>query len=196
MIGRPLCGNPIQSGAGRSCRAPGLCASAAMRGEIKPSDITFRTDLRPGDIGAIVRFHGLVYAREHGFDHTFEAYVAKPLAEFACSASDRERVWIAERAGQLVGCIAIVAATADVAQLRWFLVDPSARGVGLGKRLINEALAFCRNCGYRSVVLWTVSALTTAARLYRSVGFRKVEEKPGRLWGVDLIEEKYECDLK
>ncbi len=166
-----------------------------MRGEIKSAEITCRTDLRPGDIGAIVRFHGLVYAREHGFDHTFEAYVAKPLAEFACSASDRERIWIAERGGQLVGCIAIVAAAPAVAQLRWFLVDPSARGLGLGRRLINDALAFCRDCKYQSVILWTVTALTTAAHLYRSVGFRKVEEKPGRLWGVDVIEERYECVL-
>lgn len=160
------------------------------------SEVILRTDLRPGDIGAMVRFHGLTYAREYGFDHTFEAYVAKPLAEFACSASDRERIWIAERDGQLVGCIAIVAASPTVAQLRWFLVDPAARGAGLGKRLMNEALAFCRHCNYHSVILWTVSALTAAAHLYRSVGFQKVEEKPGRLWSVDLIEEKYECVLE
>lgn len=166
-----------------------------MREDVTPLGVAVRTDLRPGDIGAIVRFHGLTYSREYGFDHTFEAYVARPLAEFACSSSNRERIWIAERGGQLVGCIAIVAASQAVAQLRWFLVDPSARGLGLGRRLINEAIAFCRDCKYQSVILWTVSALTTATHLYQSAGFRKVEEKPGRLWGVDLVEEKYECVL-
>jgi GNAT superfamily N-acetyltransferase len=157
--------------------------------------VTLRSDLKPGDIGSIVQFHGVVYAREYGFDHTFEAYVAGPLADFARAASARQRLWIAERDGRIVGCIAIVATSPQVAQLRWFLVDPSARGIGLGKRLLNEAVAFCKECGYESVLLWTVSALTAAAYLYRSAGFRKVEEKPGRQWGVDVIEEKYELPL-
>jgi GNAT superfamily N-acetyltransferase len=157
--------------------------------------VTVRTDLRPGDIGSIVRFHGVTYSRECGFDHTFEAYVAKPLAEFAISHSDRERIWIAERDGQLVGCIAIVAASPTVAQLRWYLVDPQVRGVGLGTRLLRDALEFCRQANYQSVILWTVNILTVAAQLYRSVGFQKVEENPGCRWGVDLVEEKYECRL-
>jgi N-acetylglutamate synthase-like GNAT family acetyltransferase len=123
--------------------------------------------------------------------------VAGPLSEFTRSASARERIWLAERDGQIVGCIAIVASSSkDVAQLRWFLVDPSARGGGLGKKLLNEAMAFCRSCGYKSIVLWTVSALTAAARLYGSVGFRKVEENPCRRWGVEVMEEKYELFLE
>jgi N-acetylglutamate synthase-like GNAT family acetyltransferase len=143
----------------------------------------------------VVYLHGVVYAQEYGFDHTFEAYVAGPLSNFVRSASERERLWIAERDGRIVGCIAIVAASSQVAQLRWFLVDPSARGIGVGKKLLNEAIAFCKACDYRSILLWTVSALTTAARLYRSVGFKRVEEKPGRQWGVDVVEEKYELTL-
>ncbi len=79
--------------------------------------------------------------------------------------------------------------------LRWFLVDPSVRGAGLGKRLLQESIAFSRNCRYKTIILWTVSALTAAAHLYRAAGFRKVEEKPGRLWGVDVVEEKYELEL-
>ena len=154
-----------------------------------------RTELRPGDIGSVVRLHGIVYAREHGFDHTFEAYVAGPLAEFARSASSRERLWIAEEGGEIAGCIGIVASTPVVAQLRWFLVDPSARGTGLGRRLLNEAVAFSMACGYHSIVLWTVSALTAAAHLYDAAGFIKVEEVPGRRWGADVIEEKYELEL-
>ncbi|MFI5402399.1 MAG: GNAT family N-acetyltransferase [Planctomycetota bacterium] len=158
-------------------------------------DTVLRTDLRPGDLGEIVRLHGVLYAREHGFDPTFEAYVAEPLARFAIAASPRERLWIAERDRVIVGCVAIVAASPEVAQLRWFLVDPVARGSGLGTRLLDEAVAFSRGCGYRSIVLWTVRALAAAAHLYRAKGFSKVEEKPGRQWGVDVVEEKYELRL-
>lgn len=154
-----------------------------------------RISLRPGDIGEIVRLHGTIYAREHGFDPTFEAYVAEPLARFAIAASPRERIWIAERGGRIVGCVAIVAASNDVAQLRWFLVDPAARGQGLGTRLLDEAVAFSRASGYRSVILWTVRALAAAARLYAAKGFRRTVEKPGRLWGADVVEEEYELRL-
>jgi GNAT superfamily N-acetyltransferase len=157
--------------------------------------ITFRTDLRPGDLGAVVSLHGTLYAREYGFDATFEAYVAGPLAEFVRSPSPRQRLWLAERSGRLVGCVAIVPASAEVAQLRWFLVDPAARGAGLGKRLLGEAVAFCKACGYTSVILWTVSALAAAAHLYRAAGFRRVEATPACLWGADVVEEKYELTL-
>ena len=157
--------------------------------------IQLRTDLRPGDIGCLIRLHGVLYAREYGFDHTFEAYVAGPMSEFARSDSDRERLWIAECDERIVGCIAIVASSADVAQLRWFLVDPSCRGVGLGRRLLNEAVTFSRAAGYRSIVLWTVSELVAAAHLYRAAGFTKSEEIPGRRWGADVVEEKYELSL-
>lgn len=159
------------------------------------SEIALRTDLRPGDVGAIVHLHGVAYGREKGWDATFEAYVAAPLAAFVGRGSARERLWIAEREGRIIGCVAVVAAAPEVAQLRWFLVDPAARGRGLGGRLLNEALAFCRARGYAECVLWTESALTAAARLYRAAGFRKTEERPGRLWGVDLVEEKYELRL-
>jgi ribosomal protein S18 acetylase RimI-like enzyme len=161
-----------------------------------PVAISLRTDLRPGDLGEMVRLHGVVYARECGFDHAFEAYVAAPLAEFVRGGSARERLWLAEREGRLVGCVAIVAAAPDVAQLRWFLVDPAARGRGLGRRLLGEAVSFARACGYRAVILWTVSALAAAARLYRAAGFLKAEERPRRLWGVDVDEERYELVLR
>ena len=158
-------------------------------------DLCIRTNLKAGDLGAIVHLHGILYAREYGFDPTFEAYVAGPLAEFVRHGSARERLWIAEREERIVGCIAIVAASPETAQLRWYLVDPNARGIGLGKRLLDEAIAFSKSCRYRSIILWTVSALTAAAHLYQSAGFRKVEEKPGHMWGVDVVEEKYELAL-
>ncbi len=158
--------------------------------------ITLRTHLEPGDLGSIVRLHGVVYAQEYGFDTTFEAYVAGPLAEFIRCCTDRSRLWIAERGDHLVGCIAIVGTSEMEAQLRWFLVDPSARGLGLGRKLLQEAIAFCKCCGYRTVFLWTVSALTAAARLYRLVGFEKVEERPAQQWGAQVVEEKYVLALK
>ena len=109
-----------------------------------PPGIVVRHDLRPGDVGRIVERHGTLYARELGFDATFEAYVAGPLAKFAIERTDRERLWIAERAsdGTFTGCIAIVAtAVASEAQLRWFLVEPSTRGGGLGRWLLAQSLA-------------------------------------------------------
>jgi ribosomal protein S18 acetylase RimI-like enzyme len=168
---------------------------------MRPADasqetITVRTALRPGDLGYIIHLHGVIYARERGFDPTFEAYVAAPLAEFVRAANLRERIWIAEQDGRIVGCVAVVATSPRTAQLRWFLVDPGARGVGLGRRLLGEAVAFCKESGYAEVILWTESALTAAAHLYQAAGFRKTEERPGRVWGVDLVEEKYELRLR
>lgn len=155
------------------------------------TDIALRHELKPGDLGSIVHLHSTLYAREHGFDPTFEAYVAGPLGQFVLTRTERDRLWIAERDERLIGCIAIVGASPKEAQLRWFLVDPAARGCGLGKRLLQESVAFCSERGYDSIFLWTVSALTAAARLYRSAGFHKVEEKPGKQWGVAVVEEKY-----
>jgi GNAT superfamily N-acetyltransferase len=157
--------------------------------------ITLRTHLQPGDLGTIVRMHGLLYAQESGFDPTFEAYVAGPLSEFVRAGLPRERIWLAEHEAKLVGCVAIVAASAENAQLRWFLVDPAVRGQGLGTRLLREAVLFCQEQGYRNIILWTVSALAAAARLYLAAGFTKTEEKSGRMWGVDVVEEKYELWL-
>ena len=159
------------------------------------ADVVVRHTLRPGDVGAVVSLHGLVYAREQGFDATFEAYVASPLAAFVLRGSPRERLWLAERDGARVGCIAIVAERERVAQLRWFLVVPEARGAGLGGRLMAEAIAFSREAEYERVILWTVSALHAAAHVYRSSGFRRVEAVPTYRWGVDVVEEKYELEL-
>src|SRR5262249_55471841 len=143
------------------------------------------------DLAAVIRLHGIIYARECGFDPTFEAYVAGPLAEFVLARSPRARLWLAECGEDLVGCIAIVGVSEAEAQLRWFLVASSARGVGLGTQLLREAVAFAQAGGYESLVLWTVSALTTAARLYRAVGFERVEATPRTRWGVAVVEEKY-----
>jgi N-acetylglutamate synthase-like GNAT family acetyltransferase len=159
-------------------------------------DIVVRSTLKPGDCGEIIRMHGVLYARDCGFDETFEAYVAGPLAEFALRRSTRERIWIAEADYGIAGCVAIVASTDDVAQLRWFLVDPRSRGSGLGTSLLADSVAFARSAGYGSIMLWTIDALATAGRLYRAHGFVKVAEVPGRRWGTDVVEERYELLLR
>ena len=157
--------------------------------------ITLRNSLLAGDVEAIVELHCDLYAREYGFDGSFKDYVACPLSEFARSHSDRERIWIAEQDERIVGCVAIVCAASDDAQLRWYLVHPSARGQGLGTRLLNEAIAFCRDQGYRRIILWTVDILHDAARLYMAAGFALGERKSGVCWGVQLVEEKYTLEL-
>jgi N-acetylglutamate synthase-like GNAT family acetyltransferase len=151
--------------------------------------------MKAGDLDRIVTLHGELYAREHGFDQTFEAYVAGPLAEFARSHSPANRLWIAEHEERIVGCVAIVTTSTRAAQLRWYLVVPEMRRHGLGRRLLTEAIAFSRQQGYETVFLWTVSALVAAARQYAAAGFRKTEEKPGTMWGKEVVEEKYELEL-
>lgn len=157
------------------------------------SSITIRTELRPGDLGAITHLHGTLYARERGWDPTFEAYVAAGLAEFVLGYDPRhDRLWVAERDGRLVGSIAIQGREGDEAQLRWFLLAPECRGQGTGRRLLEEALEYCRSCGFRRVFLWTVSELTEAARLYVAAGFRCAEEQRHERWGAQVVEQRYE----
>jgi ribosomal protein S18 acetylase RimI-like enzyme len=166
--------------------------NASPEATANPGEITIRHDVRPGDIGAIVGMHGRLYADEYGFDHTFEAYVAEPLAACVLRSNERERIWIAERENRIVGCIAIVEVNASIAQLRWYLVHPEARGLGLGRKLMEIAIAFSKHEQYESIILWTVSALTAASAIYRSFGFRKTGSLAHRMWGVDVTEEKYE----
>jgi GNAT superfamily N-acetyltransferase len=154
-----------------------------------------RHDLRPGDVGYITYLHGILYAPEQGWDHTFDAYVAIPLAEFARSHASRERIWIVEDGERIVGSIAIVKSSEETAQLRWLLLHPEVRGHGIGRRLVEEALDFCRDAGYSSVFLWTVDTLPIAAKLYQSVGFRPTEELAHELWGSMVTEVKYELLL-
>lgn len=164
--------------------------------------LTVRHDLRPGDMGRVIAQHGVLYAQEYGFELGMEAYVAETMAEFGrLLRPNLDRLWLAERRGRLVGSIGILGRDGagqggGVAQLRWFLVEPSERGTGLGRRLVGEALGFCRAAGYRSVYLWTVGGLDAAAHLYVAHGFRKTETRPtARLWGADLSEERYDLTL-
>jgi GNAT superfamily N-acetyltransferase len=159
--------------------------------------VAIRHDLRAGDLGRLIELHGVVYATEYGFDHTFEAYVAEGVGQFGRRyRTSQDRLWLAELDGELVGSIAIIRREGDEAQLRWFLLHHGARGHGLGRRLVEGAVAFCRETSCRSIFLWTVDPLTTATRLYASIGFRRTEVKPrAALWGSTLAEERYDLTL-
>jgi ribosomal protein S18 acetylase RimI-like enzyme len=156
-----------------------------------------RSNLEPGDLGYIVYLHGILYAREYHLDHTFEGYVAAGLGEFARSFdAGKDRLWLAEREGEIVASIAIAGLPDQTAQLRWFLVHPEARGNSLGRKLLNEALAFCRERGFRSVFLWTISDLQAAAHLYKRAGFFRTEQRTHELWGAVHTEERYDLTLR
>ncbi len=139
--------------------------------------------------------HGIFHALEQGWDHTFEVYVAVPLAEFAQSKSSREKIWILVEGDRIAGSVAIVKRTEEEAQLRWLLLEPEIRGRGIGKWLVEEALDFSRISGYESIFLWTVETLYIAANLYRSVGFVQRERLTHEIWGSTVTEVKYELPL-
>ena len=167
----------------------------AMNGKFN-SSVSIRHELHPGDVGYITYLHGLIYGREQGWDHTFDAYVAVPLSEFSKSHTARERIWIAEMEGKIVGSAAVVESSEIEAQLRWLLLDPDVRGMGLGRLMFEEAVEFCRSAGYSSVFLWTVSTLNAAINLYRSVGFEKVDETTHEIRGRTVTEVKYQMSFK
>ena len=155
-----------------------------------------RTHIKPGDIGYITYLHGVLYATEYGLDHAFEGYVAAGLGQFAQSFAERKDFFaVAESEGKIIGSIAIVGQEDQTAQLRWFLVHPDARGQGVGRMLLQQALAFCRERRFKSVFLWTVSELTVAARLYREAGFRITESRTHEIWGALRTEERYDLSL-
>jgi DNA-binding MarR family transcriptional regulator/N-acetylglutamate synthase-like GNAT family acetyltransferase len=143
----------------------------------KPSAEAALRDRRPGDLGWVVERHGRLYAQEFGWDARFETLVARIVAEMTAAPDPaRERCWIAERDGQRLGCVFLARDDPETARLRLLLVEPAARGEGLGRRLVEAALAFARRAGYREVVLWTHRELHAARRIYADVGFRKTEE--------------------
>ena len=155
-----------------------------------------RYHIRPGDLGYLTRLHGITYAKEYGYDQTFEAYVADGLAEFVRSFSPtRDRIWLAETSDRIIGSIAIVGHSKLEAQLRWFFVHPKYRGIGMGRKLLNEALRFCKQRKYRTVFLWTTSELVTAQHLYTGAGFVRTREKTHQIWGSTITEERYDLDL-
>lgn len=163
-----------------------MSASVQQSG-IDQGQITVRPLDQPGDLGWVVLAHGQVYASEFNWDNSFEVLVARIVTAYAENHDPaREAAWIAEANGQRVGCIFCVAADEETAKLRILLVDPAARGHGLGARLVQTCLDFAKSAGYQRITLWTNDVLTSARRIYQSAGFELVEEAKHHSFGHDL----------
>lgn len=168
----------------QSLGAPGQPSTVVLRG------------LRPGDLGWVVQRHGELYAREHGFDQGFEALVARIAADYVDGFdAGKENAWIAELDGERAGCVFCVHKEAETAQLRILLVEPWARGHGIGGRLVDECVRFARAAGYRRLSLWTNDILASARRIYQAAGFELVKEESHRSFGKDLVGQFWELAL-
>jgi GNAT superfamily N-acetyltransferase len=163
--------------------------------KISLNEISIRTDLRPGDLGYVTYLHGALYHREYDYGLQFESYVAKGLCEF-CERYDpeRNRIWACEHNEQMIGFLLLMD-RGHAAQLRYFLIEPEYRGVGLGSKLMNLYMEFLRECGYQESYLWTTHELSTAAFLYKRHGFQLTEEKESTAFGKPLKEQRYDLIL-
>lgn len=166
-----------------------------MKSKFSLQDISIRTELQPGDLGYVIYMHGDLYKREYDYGIPFEAYVAKGLCEFYDKYNpERERVWICKHNDRMIGFLLLMD-RGNAAQLRYFLIQPEYRGVGLGSKLMSMYMDFLQECGYSASYLWTTHELTTAAFLYKRVGFKLTEEKESTAFGKPLREQRYDLLL-
>ena len=177
-----------------------LCAMRTIRRLLDPaapaSQITIRSH-RVGEIGHIISRHGVLYHEEHGWDETFEGFVAEIAGAFAKVHDPlREGCWVAERDGEVLGSVFVVDAGEGTAKLRMLYVEPAARGLGVGRKLVEQAIVFAREAGYRRMTLWTNDILHSARRIYETAGFRLVAEERHRSFGQDLVGQNWDLDLE
>jgi DNA-binding MarR family transcriptional regulator/N-acetylglutamate synthase-like GNAT family acetyltransferase len=162
----------------------------------KYSEPFFLRQHEPGDLGWVTHRHGVLYAQEYGWDEHFEALVAQIVADFINNYNPaKERCWIAEMDGEIVGSVFVVQSSETVAKLRLLLVEPAARGLGLGTRLVEECVRFARRSGYQKLMLWTNSVLVEARHIYQKVGFTLVDREAHHSYGHDLVGETWELAL-
>ena len=172
-----------------------MSKAPSRRAKATVDAVTLRAH-RVGDIGWIAHRQGLLYAQEYGWDQTFEALVAEIAARFVREFdASCERCWIAEQNGNIVGAVFVVRKSARVAQLRLLYVEPSARGQGLGQRLVDECIRFARAKGYRKMTLWTNDVLGAARRIYEAAGFVLVKEDRHRSFGKSLVGQNWDLKL-
>ncbi len=163
--------------------------------KVSLADISIRTEFRPGDIGYVTYMHGALYSKEYNYDLHFESYVAKGLCEFYAKYNpERNRIWACEHNDRMIGFLLLMD-RGNAAQLRYFLIEPKYRSIGLGVKLLNLYMDFLRECGYKESYLWTTHELYTAASLYRRLGFQLTEEKESTAFGKPLKEQRYDLVL-
>jgi DNA-binding MarR family transcriptional regulator/GNAT superfamily N-acetyltransferase len=176
-----------------------LAAMSTIRDVIdaaSPAQPSVIRELRSGDLGWVVARHGVIYAEEYAWDQTFEALVARIVADYVDQhIGGRESAWIAELDGEAVGCVFCVRRDEETAQLRLLLVEPKARGFGIGSRLVDECIRFARGAGYTRMVLWTNDVLVSARRIYEARGFELVESEPHHSFGHDLVGQTWQRAL-
>jgi DNA-binding MarR family transcriptional regulator/GNAT superfamily N-acetyltransferase len=187
---------PLQSDQAAELVACMVAMQSLLTRERSSAEPYLLRPLQVGDIGWITHRQGVLYAQEYGWDGTYEALVAGILASFVKSFDPRhEAAWVAERDGRIVGSVFVVRESASVAKLRLLYVEPSARGLGIGRRLVDECIRFARAKGYRTLSLWTNDVLTSARKIYQGAGFQKVKEERHHSFGKELIGQTWNLKL-